>query len=361
MNTLKNPVRDNPVRDNIAQMPGYVPGEQPQSGTFVKLNTNECPYPPSPQIAEACRAAIAKGLNRYPDPMANGFRHAAGRVLGIPPEYILAGNGSDDILTILTRTYVGEGEILRLAYPSYILYKSLAQLQGARWEEVPFDAHWNLTPRFAEAIPGLKLVYLPNPNSPSGTLVQREEILALADKLPCPLVVDEAYADFAEYQCVDLVLQNPNIIVTRTLSKSYGLAGLRFGFVIAHPDKIEQFVKVKDSYNCDALSIAAATAAMEDREWFHTTRAKILQTRGEMETQLRGLGFDVTPSHANFLWCTMPSRPLQPVYQALKSRNIFVRYMPYPDWPYGNGEGLRISVGTENEVETLGKALREIL
>ncbi len=346
------------IRPNIQQMPGYVPGEQPQRGQFIKLNTNECPYPPSEHIFDACRAALTT-LNRYPDPMANRFRHAAGEVLGVPPEWIMAGNGSDDLLTILTRTFVGEGETLRLPYPSYILYKSLAQLQGADSEEVQFTEDWQLPPQFAENIPGLKLVYLPNPNSPSGTMISREAIVRLSESLPCPLVVDEAYADFAPFNCVDLVEKHPKLIVLRTFSKSYALAGVRFGFLVAHPDLIEEMVKVKDSYNCDALSIAVATAAMQDRTWFDDTRAKILKTRAMMEAELQKLGFTVTPSCANFVWCTWEGRPLKPIYETLKAENIFVRYMVYDQWC--PGEGLRISVGTDEEIGILLGRLREIL
>ena len=349
------------IRPNIQAMPGYVPGEQPQGGVFVKLNTNESPTPPSEKILDACAEVIHRGLHRYPDPMANRFRQVASDVLGVPPEWIMAGNGSDDILTILTRTFVGEGEILRLPYPSYILYKSLAQLQGACSEEILFGEDWSLTPQFAEATPGLKLVYLPNPNSPSGTVVSREEIVRLAEALPCPLVVDEAYADFADFNCVDLVLEHRNLIVTRTLSKAYALAGLRFGFVVAHPELIEQFTKVKDSYNCDALAIAVATAALEDREWFARHIAETRAMRASMEERFRALGFTVTPSQANFIWCTHKTLPLKPIYEYLKKQNIFVRYMPYPQWPTDRGEGLRISVGTEEEIATLIRNVESIM
>lgn len=345
------------IRKNIAEMPGYVPGEQPQAGSFIKLNTNECPYHPSSKIAEACLEAIRRGLNRYPDPMANSFRKMASEVFGVPPEFILAGNGSDDILTILTRTFVGENETLRLPYPSYVLYKSLAQLQNAKSEEIPFDENWNLTPAFRAPSPNLKLVYLPNPNSPSGTRLSRAQILALAESLPCPLVVDEAYADFADENCVSLVLEHKNIIVTRTMSKSYGLAGLRFGFVVAHPDFIQEFVKVKDSYNCDALSIAVATAALSDREWFDATIAKIRKTRDWMRPALEEVGFQVVPSQTNFLWCTRPDWDLKSIYLQLKAQNIFVRYMVYDQWRDG-GSGLRISVGTDDEVRILVDRIR---
>ena len=254
-------------RSNIHSMSGYVPGEQPQGDGFIKLNTNENPYPPSPAVAVAVNEALRRGLQKYPDPLAGAFRRRASELLGVPPEWILAGNGSDDILTIVTRALVGEGQLLRLPYPSYILYRTLAELQGARSEEIPFQPDWSLPEAFGQGSDDLRLVFLANPNSPSGTVVPPEAVLELAQRLPCPLLVDEAYADFAETNCLDLVAKNEKIMVSRTLSKSYALAGLRFGYLVAQPQLIEQFVKVKDSYNCDALSIAAATAAIGDQAW----------------------------------------------------------------------------------------------
>src|SRR5919109_2371978 len=159
------------VRPEIAAMDGYTPGEQPQGGKFIKLNTNENPYPPPPGIRAAIEEVLARGLQKYPDPMANAFRTRAAELLGLPrKDWILCGNGSDDILTICTRAFVGQGELLRLPYPSYILYKTLAQIQGARSEEVRFDVRWRLGDDFTAAAPGLKLAFLPNPNSPSGTM-----------------------------------------------------------------------------------------------------------------------------------------------------------------------------------------------
>jgi histidinol-phosphate aminotransferase len=159
--------------------------------------------------------------------------------------------------------------------------------------------------------------------------------------------VDEAYADFADSNCLDLVAQNEKIIVTRTLSKSYALAGLRFGFLVAQPQLIEHLAKVKDSYNCDALSIAAATAAIGDQKWLEENRARVLATRERMSDRLEKAGFNVAPSQANFVWCTHQEEPLQPVYEHLKSNHVLVRYIHYPDW----GEGLRISVGTDPQVD----------
>src|SRR6478735_7615380 len=157
-------------RPEIEQMRGYVPGEQPQAGKFIKLNTNENPYPPSPAVAQAIAGVLERGLSRYPDPMAGAFRRRAGEVVGVDPDWILCGNGSDDILTIVTRALVGQGDLLRLPYPSYILYKTLAQLQSAAAEEIHFQTNWTLADDFARPKPRLKLAYLPNPNSPSGTM-----------------------------------------------------------------------------------------------------------------------------------------------------------------------------------------------
>ena len=191
------------VRPEIEAMAGYAPGEQPQGGEFIKLNTNENPYPPSPAVAAAIAAALNHGIEKYPDPMAGAFRRKAAEVLGVEPDWIMAGNGSDDVLTIVTRTFVGQGQLLRLPFPSYILYKTLAQLQGARAEEVRFRPDWSLPEEFAAAAPGLRLVFLANPNSPSGTMVSPAEVLRLAERLPCPLLVDEAYVDFAETNCLE--------------------------------------------------------------------------------------------------------------------------------------------------------------
>jgi histidinol-phosphate aminotransferase len=269
---------------------------------------------------------------------------------------ILCGNGSDDILTIVTRAFVGAGELLRLPTPSYVLYRTLAELQGAKSEEVRFEPDWSLGDAFAAASPGLKLAFLPNPNSPSGTVLSPERILELAERLPCPLLVDEAYADFAEQNCLSLVARNPTIMVSRTLSKSYALAGLRFGFLVAQPQVIEQLVKVKDSYNCDALSIAGATAAIDDQAWLAENRAKVIASRGKLTQALRSLGFAAVESQANFVWAPHPTRPVKPLYEGLKASQILVRYMNYPDW----GDGLRISVGTEDQCEACIAVLQSL-
>jgi histidinol-phosphate aminotransferase len=345
------------VRPEIAAMAGYVPGEQPQDGQYIKLNTNENPYRASVAVELAVQEALQRGLQKYPHPMAQPFRVKAAEVLGVEPDWIMCGNGSDDILTIVTRAFVGAGQSLRLPYPSYILYRTLAQLQGATAEEVFFEPDWSLSERFAAGANDLRLVFLPNPNSPSGTVIPPEKILELAERLPCPLLVDEAYADFAETNCLHLVAKNEKILVSRTFSKSYALAGLRFGYVVAQPHVIEQLVKVKDSYNCDALSIAAATAAIGDQKWLADNRARILATRARLTAGMRALGFVTVDSQANFTWNVHPEIPVKPLYEQLKQSRILVRYMNYPGW----GDGLRISVGTDAQIDTCLERLEAMI
>ena len=344
-------------RDDIRRMQAYVPGEQPQAGKTIKLNTNENPYPPSPKVATAIQTAAGARLERYPDPLGTAFRHRAAEVLGVEPDWILCGNGSDDILTIVTRALVGSGDRLRLPYPSYILYRTLAQLQGAEYEEIHFNADFSLPDGFAIGSDRLKLVFLPNPNSPSGPCIAPAQLLEVARRLPYPLLIDDAYVDFADTNCIELVKQDPRIMVSRTLSKSYALAGLRFGFLVAQPEMIGMFRKVKDSYNCDALSLAGATAAIDDQDWLRENRRRIIETRQRMTVELRDMGFNVTDSHANFVWCTRSDRPVQPLFEQLRKDGVLVRYMNYAGW----GDGLRISVGTDEQMSASLSLLKSYL
>lgn len=342
-------------RPNITRMAGYVPGEQINRPDVIKLNTNENPYPPSPRVFEAVRAALTGDkLRKYPQPLGDDFRRVAGRVLGVDPDAILIGNGSDDILTILTRAFVPEGGRVASPTPSYLLYRTLAEIQGAKFETARFTNDWELPQPWP--LRGAHLTFLANPNSPSGTALRPEEVERFAGEIDGPLVLDEAYADFAEWTGLPLLKTCPNVIVTRTFSKSYSLAGIRFGMAIADSATVRELVKVKDSYNCDVLSLAAATAAIEDQGYFADVRAKVLATRGRMHAELSALGFAVTPSQANFLWCRRADRPVKPIYVALKERNVLVRYMNYDGY-----DGLRISVGTDAEIDRLLAELHSIV
>jgi len=335
------------VRPQIAAMSAYVPGEQPREETITKLNTNENPYPCSPQVIEAITRACRNGLSRYPDPTASAFRAAASQLLGVPADWLLCGNGSDELLTIVTRALVDSGDCIRYPTPSYVLYRTLAEIQGADRQEVSFGSDWTLGKDFVAPSDRLRLVFLANPNSPSGTMIPPARVLEIAEALPCPLLVDEAYVDFADKNCIALVARCEKIIVTRSMSKSYSLAGLRFGYLVAQPHLIAQFNKVKDSYNCDALSIAGATAAISDQSWLDETRRRIIATRQRLAQGIQQLGFRTTPSQANFVWNTHPDVGVQPLYGRLKEQGYLVRYMHYPRWD----EGLRISVGTEEQID----------
>jgi histidinol-phosphate aminotransferase len=340
------------LRANVLAMAGYTPGEQPREGEVIKLNTNENPYPPSPRVFEAIRTALTGDrLRRYPDPVGTSFRKVAGKVLGIDPDAILISNGSDDILTVATRAFVPEDGLVVSPTPSYLLYQTLAEIQGARFAKVPFTADWQLPARWPH--PDAHLTLVPNPNSPSGTVVPVAALAALAEQLSGALVIDEAYVDFTKTTALALAGRH-NVVVTRTMSKSYALAGIRFGFAVADPALVRELVKVKDSYNCDVLSLAAAAAALEDQEYLQETRARILATRVRLEAELARLGFAVTPSQANFVWCRRIDRPVKPIYEELKGRGILIRYMVYE----GYGDGLRISVGSDAEIDGLLAHLR---
>ncbi len=342
------------IRPNILAMAGYAPGEQPRDDGIIKLNTNESPYPPAPRVFEAIRATLTGDrLRKYPEPLGHTFRTKAAKVLDVDPDSILIGNGSDDLLTILTRAFVPEGGLIVAPTPSYILYRSLAEIQGCRFQAVPFTPDWKLPDPWP--MRGADLMFLPNPNSPSGTMIDHDAIQRLVEQSGCPLVLDEAYADFAETN--GLKLAGKSIVVTRTLSKSYALAGIRFGYAVADPAVIHELVKVKDSYNCDVLSLAAAAAALEDQDYLRQTRAKILATRSRLAEALTGLGFDVTPSQANFVWCRHPDRPVKHIYEDVKRRRILLRWMNYA----GYGDGLRISVGTDAEIDSLLGEIGDIL
>ncbi|GIW82292.1 MAG: histidinol-phosphate aminotransferase [Gemmatales bacterium] len=337
-------------------MAGYTPGEQPRDGNYIKLNTNENPYPPSPRALAAIRECAADDrLRRYPDPLGTAFRQAASRVLDVDPDAILIGNGSDDILTITTRAFVPEGGTMAAPTPSYILYRTLAQIQGASLEEIPFSDTWQPPSPWPAADANLSV--LPNPNSPTGTMVSLSNLKRLACECNGPLIIDEAYADFAEYNALTLLAEHKNVVITRTLSKSYALAGIRFGFAIADPALVREFTKVKDSYNCDMISLAAATAAIEDQAYMREIRRKIIATRERLFQELVHLGFEVLPSQANFLWCRSRKQPVKPLYEELKRRLILVRYMHFE----GYGDGLRITVGTDDECDRLLAELRKIV
>lgn len=341
-------------RDNVERAAGYIPGFQPQRADVVKLNTNENPYPPSPQVMEALRSIQPEQLRRYPAPLGNAFREAAAKVNGVEPENIMCCNGGDELLSIAIRAFCDEHRPLAYPVPTYSLYPVLANLDNCPVVETPFDAEFNLPAKLATT--GAALTIVCNPNAPTGTVIELDELASLADELTGILLIDEAYVDFAPGNCVELIRKFDNVIVLRSLSKGYSLAGLRFGYGIACRALIEGMLKVKDSYNVDAVSITLATAAIKDQAYFLENVEKIKAQRQVLTEGLRALDFEVGESSTNFVLARTRNGSAGPLHEELARRNIYVRYFNHP----GLEDKLRISVGTEQQNQSLLAALREI-
>ncbi len=341
------------LRPDIRAMHGYTPGEQVVD--CIKLNTNECAWPPSPRVHAVLHGLHDDRLRKYPDPRARRLREVAAATYGTTPEQVLVGNGSDDCLTIIYRSFLGPGDRAACPWPTYGLYDDLAAIQGAAIEHVDWARDWALPavlPRL-----GAKLVLLANPNNPSGTVVPVEQLRRLADALDGILVVDEAYVDFCPGGSILPHLDaHPNLIVLRTFSKSYSLAGARLGLLFAAAPLVEAFMKVKDSYNVSALDQAVGTAALEDAEHHHDLVHRTLAERSRLERELATFGWTWPPSGANFLLCEVGARAGE-VYRGLKERGLLVRWWDRP----GLDSKLRITVGTPEQTDLLLKHLRELL
>ena len=342
------------VRETVRGMDGYTPGEQPgESDRVVKLNTNENPFPPSPRVMAAIRDVEAESLRRYPNPTGDLFRAAAAKLHGVTPDMILCGNGSDDILTIATRTFIPPGGAIAHPDPTYSLYPVLAQLQEARTVAVPWADGYAL-PIEALLATGANAIYLANPNAPTGTFVPPAKVAELASAFPGAVLVDEAYVDFADGHCMGLIAQHPNVMVSRSLSKSYALAGLRFGYAAAQPAVIAELMKVKDSYNADAIAIAAATAAIEDQDYARDKWRYVREERARVTAQLEALGWRVLPSQANFVLATAPDGRGREAYLGLKRQGILIRHFDKP----GLADKIRITIGQAHENNALLAGLR---
>jgi histidinol-phosphate aminotransferase len=345
-------------RPAIDAMTGYVPGEQPKPGTkIIKLNTNENPYPPSPKAMEVLRNLDSEWLRRYPDPFARDFCHAVSDALGVPADWVIVGNGSDDVLNILVRA-CAEGSDRKIVYPipTYVLYSTLAAMQPARVVEIPYGPDFKLPIDELVSMQGA-ITFIASPNSPSGHLVPLDGLRELARRVPGVLAIDEAYTDFADFSALPLVHEFENVIILRTLSKGYSLAGLRMGFGIANPKLLAGLFKVKDSYNIDAIATAVGTASMRDQTYKNECAEKVKESRSKLTVDLKNLGFTVLDSQANFLLATPPEGNAETLYLALKERGILVRYFKQP----GLSDKLRITVGTDEQNRTLIEALVSLM
>ena len=347
---------DKYFRDNIAAMTGYVPGEQPKNQTFIKLNTNENPYPPSPKVIEAIKGFDFDKLRRYTLPASDDIREAAAQVFGFESSQIIAGNGSDDILTILFRSFAGEGEKIAWLNPSYSLYPILAQIQGAEALPVELNDDFSIPDDVVEQLGDAKLFVITRPNAPTSTSHEKQMIEKICREFSGVVVIDEAYGDFADDNCFDLIEKYDNIIVTRTLSKSYSLAGIRLGLAFGNTGLIGGLHKVRDSYNVNFLTQAAATAALLDQEYFKECTNKILLSRQLLNDELCELGFNILPSQTNFLFAEPPMNAAE-MNEKLREKGFLVRYFSDPRV----SKYLRVTIGTEEENQAFIKAVKEIL
>ncbi|QKQ73693.1 histidinol-phosphate transaminase [Nostoc sp. TCL240-02] len=347
----------NYFRSNVDAMASYVPGEQPQRGTqIIKLNSNENPYPPSPTALAVLQNIEGEWLRRYPEPFGGEFRQAASKVLGVPSDWIIVGNGSDELLSVVIRACAEPGRKVVYPMPTYVLYRTLAEMQDAEITEISYGEDYSLPLKELVAANG-SVTFIASPNSPSGHLVATNELRQLASQLSGVLVIDEAYIDFTEENALALVKEYENVIIIRTLSKGYSLAGLRLGFGVANPKLLQGLFKVKDSYNIDAIACAIGTAAITDQAYKNACVAKIKASRNQLSTDLKQLGFHIWDSQTNFLLVQPPQKNAEYLYQKLKEQGILIRYFKQP----GLDDKLRITVGTDEQNQVLVETLIYLL
>lgn len=344
-------------RTLLKNVEGYVPGEQPRGGTIVKLNTNENPYPPSPRVIEALQNMGPEALRKYPDPVFLKFREICAQRYGAPgADWVMVGNGMDELLALALRTFVDPGDTVLATYPTYSLYEVLIALHGAKMASIDLDNDYQLSEAMYAACG--RLAFLTRPNAPTGVAISREDAERFCRAFDGIVVIDEAYVDFAEDSCIDFPQRMENVIVMRTFSKSFSLAGMRIGTCVAQPALIQEFLKTKDSYNMNAVAQAVGIAAMEDYAYMQASAARVKATRAELTASLRGLGFRIPESQTNFLLAHWEGRPsAKALTTALKAQGILVRYFEHRRID----NALRITVGTDDECAALLTALRGLL
>jgi histidinol-phosphate aminotransferase len=333
----------------------YVPGEQPPDGAgWVKLNTNEAPLPPSPKVIEAIRGAANESLRLYPSPTAAPARSAIAKHFGVDPTQVALGNGGDELIEMCFRAFAGAGDRVAFPTPTYPLFEPLSRMHEAVASTHPTEMPWELPPSLGPDPAPLKFIV--NPNSPTGGLFELPAIEAAVGASSGIVVIDEAYVDFAPRSCIELLPRHDNMLLLRTFSKGYGLAGMRIAFALGPRELIEALDSVKDSYNVDRLAIVAAVAAIEDEDHHQKLIDEVITNRAQLAGALIDLGFEVVPSSTNFIF-TRPPKPAIEVVSALRARKILVRHYdrePIAGW-------LRITIGTHEQHDRLLGALKEIL
>ena len=343
---------------HIQELHAYVPGEQPQGGGWVKLNTNENPYPASPKVAQAIAGEL-DNLRLYPEPISAKLRASIGQRFGLSAANVIIGNGSDNILDLITRCFAGDPGVAHTV-PSYSLYPVVAGMSGKELIDVGFDRSMELDVEAVQKV-NAPVFFLTNPNAPTGVAFPLSEIEAILQSTDGLLVVDEAYVDFGGESAVSLLRNYENLIVVRTFSKSYSLAGMRVGFALASTGIIDVLDRVRDAYNLDRVAQAAALAAFKDIEYFETQQEKVIATREATREKLDAYGWFTYPSATNFLF-TEPSNEAgessaqvaKDLFEHLKSKKVLVRY--FPNHPL-TCSFIRVSVGTDAEMEAFLKAV----
>jgi histidinol-phosphate aminotransferase len=351
-------------RAAIQRMHGYTPGKQPQTADTIKLNTNENPYPPSPQVFEVLRHIGPDMLRRYPEPLATEFRNEAARLHGVKPEQIVAVNGGDELLRLALTTFVEPGQPIGMLSPSYSLYPVLAAIQASPVVSVPAAADYAVPRELAAHMnaAAVNLTLLVNPHAPSGRLETRETISALARELKGVLLVDEAYIDFVapelQHDVLSLLEEHDNLLLLRTLSKGYSLAGLRYGYGIGCEELIAPLLgKTRDSYNVDAIAQRVATAALRDQAHARLSWERVRNERTRVRRALAALGFAALDSQTNFLLTSVPEHLRAPeLLTQLEARGILVRYFAEPPLD----RSLRITIGTAEQNDRLLRELAQL-
>jgi histidinol-phosphate aminotransferase len=333
----------------------YVPGEQPPDGEgWVKLNTNEAPMPPSPKVIAAIREATGESLRLYPSPTAAPARNAIAKHFGVDPGQVTLGNGGDELIEMCFRAFAGVGDSVAFPTPTYPLFEPLCRMHEAVISRHPTELPWELPQSLGPDPAPLKFIV--NPNSPSGSLFELPAVEASVAASSGVVVIDEAYVDFASRSCFELLSRHDNVVLLRTFSKGYGLAGMRIAFALGSRELIEALDSVKDSYNVDRLAIVAAAAAIEDEEYHQKLIDEVITNRAQLAGALIDLGFEIVPSSSNFIFTKPPKAAIE-VVSALRSRKVLVRHYdrePIAGW-------LRITIGTHEQHDRLLHALKEIL
>lgn len=336
------------IAKHVQALEGYTPGEQPADPAIVKLNTNENPYPPSPRVAEALAKFDYARLRLYPDPVFMALRRRIAEMHGVGVEEVFVGNGSDEVLALCTRAFVEDGGDIGYFTPSYSLYPVLIDIRGGRCKPVALksDFSWRMDEGYRA-----ELFFITNPNAPTSLSFERERVAEFCRSFEGVVLIDEAYADFAKESCMALAVaaDNKNVIVMRTLSKSFSMAGIRLGYAVGPKALITALYKIKDSYNMDMLAQVAGLAALEDLEYMRGNVAKICATRSHLSSVLRERGWRVCESQTNFVFARPPAGNAAEVFEMLKRHKIFVRYFPGKE----TGEYLRITVGSDAQIERL--------